>query len=358
MRVLQLIDSLNAGGAERLTVNYANALSSELELSCLCCTRHEGPLKEKINSNVGYLFLKKRNTIDILAIIRLLKYLRKKRIQIIHAHATSFFLASIIKIVRPEIKIIWHDHFGKSEFINHRKKSIIKLCSPLFSQVIVVNHILKKWCLKHLRVSKVTFLPNFAVQDSLNGSTKLKGVNGKRIIHLANLRPQKDHNTLIRAFIMVQKHCNDWTLHCVGKDFYDGYSRKIKHDIRDYGLENKVIFYGSKSDIGNILGQANIGVLSSKSEGLPLALLEYAIAGLPVVATKVGDVPLIISNEQEGVLVEPEHAKLLSEALIRLIKSSELQKQLSSKLNKKVLKNFSEVKVIQQLLGVYKGVLA
>ena len=61
MRILQLIDSLEAGGAERMAVNYANALATTLEFSSLVATRKEGPLLGEIDSKVIYLFLNKKN---------------------------------------------------------------------------------------------------------------------------------------------------------------------------------------------------------------------------------------------------------------------------------------------------------
>ena len=75
MKVLQLIDSLNSGGAERVAVNFANALVNKIEKSYLCTTRQEGVLKLNLNSQVGYLFLQKRSVIDFKA-IKLLNWAR------------------------------------------------------------------------------------------------------------------------------------------------------------------------------------------------------------------------------------------------------------------------------------------
>src|SRR5690606_8062207 len=97
MRVLQLIDSLRPGGAEKMAVNIANALLPHVEGSYLCCTRQEGMLKEEIKSEVGYLFLNKKNRMDPKAIIRLRRYIKENEIDIIHAHSTSFFLAGLLK---------------------------------------------------------------------------------------------------------------------------------------------------------------------------------------------------------------------------------------------------------------------
>jgi hypothetical protein len=65
MRVLQIIDSLEAGGAERMAVNYANALANEIDFSALVVTRKEGNLRNQINNNVPYLFLNKRSTLIV-----------------------------------------------------------------------------------------------------------------------------------------------------------------------------------------------------------------------------------------------------------------------------------------------------
>ena len=63
MRIVQLIDSLEAGGAERMAVNYANVLAEQIEFSGLAATRKEGALLDQINSNVSYLFLNKKKQV-------------------------------------------------------------------------------------------------------------------------------------------------------------------------------------------------------------------------------------------------------------------------------------------------------
>ena len=93
IKVLQLIDSLQVGGAEVLAVNIANTLSKQRIVSHLCATRKEGPLKENIEQAVGYLFLERKKTVDIKSIKKLKKYIKKNNISIIHAHSTSYFIA-------------------------------------------------------------------------------------------------------------------------------------------------------------------------------------------------------------------------------------------------------------------------
>ena len=137
IKVLQLIDSLQVGGAEVLAVNIANALSKQGLVSHLCATRTEGPLKENIEQAVGYLFLERKKTVDIKSIKKLKKYIKKNNISIIHAHSTSYFIAICVKFIYPKLKIVWHDHYGKSEFLNKTSRLSIQFISFAFSGVIL-----------------------------------------------------------------------------------------------------------------------------------------------------------------------------------------------------------------------------
>ena len=132
MKALQLIDSLNAGGAERVAVNYANALTRHLEGSYLCATRSEGLLKESVSKDVRYLFLNKKSTFDIKAIIKLNRFIKSHRINIVHAHASSFFIATLIKFLNPKLVLIWHEHYGNREKTSSINKFILKISSRFF----------------------------------------------------------------------------------------------------------------------------------------------------------------------------------------------------------------------------------
>ncbi|MFD0864117.1 glycosyltransferase family 4 protein [Sungkyunkwania multivorans] len=355
---MQLIDSLDAGGAERMAVNIANALvGSNGVNSFLCATRQEGPLKASIADQVSYLFLKKKTTIDITAIWRLRRFVSSKEITIIHAHSSSFFLATLVKLITPHVKIVWHDHYGNSEALASRRFKMLKWCSRFFSVVISVNLLLKEWAKKNLRTSRVTYLPNFAATSrQMVSGTVLKGMEGKRIICLANLRPQKDHITLIMAFKKVLMKFPDWTLHLVGKDFEDTYAEEVKRRIIEDDLGEDIFCYGSVNDIQNVLGQATIGVLSSRSEGLPVSLLEYGLGGLPVIVTEVGECGKVVIHEENGLVVPPENPILLAEAMQTYIENEETREKSAQSFKEHIDQNYSEVAIIKTLLEIYDSV--
>ncbi|WP_282121846.1 glycosyltransferase [Algibacter mikhailovii] len=357
MKVLQLIDSLEAGGAERMAVNIANVLSTKIEGSYLCATRKEGLLRESLSKNVGYLFLNKTKTIDLGAIKRINAFVREAGIQVVHAHSTSFFLATIIKLLNWNISIIWHDHYGNSEFLEQRKFAVLKWCSLFFTHVFSVNKVLEVWAKQNLKIKHISYLPNFATINKMKGDTVLRGDMGKRLVCLANFRPQKDHMTLLKSFEIVSKTHPDWTLHCIGQDFQDEYAKSIRSKIIELGLENVVFLYPSKSDIFNILSQCDIGVLSSKSEGLPLALLEYGLVKLAVVTTKVGECEVVISDTNNGLLVDPMDAKSLAEAITLYIENPEMRTTYSHRFNKHIQDHYSQDSQIRMITNIYKKAL-
>ncbi|SNR75749.1 Glycosyltransferase involved in cell wall bisynthesis [Lutibacter agarilyticus] len=354
LKIIQLIDSLTPGGAEMMAVNIANALAEEGMQSHICATRLEGDLKLKIAANVGYLFLNKKRTIDFKAIRQLRIYIKQHQITIIHAHSSSYFLGFIMKLLNPKLRLIWHDHFGMSEALDPRPKFPLVWISRFFNATISVNTLLLEWNQHYLKVAKNVYLQNFANFNPQEiKQTELKGDEGKRIVCLANLRPQKDHLNLLKAFCIVQKVRSDWTLHLVGMDFLDAYSEKIKAYIKEHGLVNHVFLYGSCSDTSNVLAQATIGVLASSSEGLPVALLEYGLMQLPVVTTNVGECGKVIFNEQNGLVVIKENEFVVAEALEVLIKDESKRNIFGTELYEHIKVHYSKEAYTQQLIGIY-----
>ena len=127
MRIVQIIDSLEAGGAERMAVNYANALAEEITFSGLIATRKEGILKNQIGSKVSYLFLHKKKRIDFQAVFYLRNYLLKNKIEIVHAHSSSFFIAVLMPGIRSSFNIFcsirYASKFLTGSFTTHSSSS-------------------------------------------------------------------------------------------------------------------------------------------------------------------------------------------------------------------------------------------
>lgn len=355
MRIVQLIDSLEPGGAERMAVNFANSFSRNIDFSGLIVTRTEGSLRNQIQTRVNYLFLDRKNKIDCKALFKFRKFIKKNKIQIIQAHSSSYFFACLVKLIYPKVIIVWHDHFG-NRYTTKQKHLILKVCSFLFSSIFCVNKDLVEGAQKKLYCKDVSFLPNFAVKpsESINNTTVLKGTNGKRIVCLANLKKPKNHLFLIESFNESQVSKEGWSLHLIGKDYSDSYSKKLKEYIDKNNLNDMIFLYGSCNDISNILDQSTIGVLASTYEGFPVTLLEYGLANLAVISTNVGFCIELINHQETGLLFSPFDKKQLIDSLNKLIDNNLLIKNFGTCFYEKIISNYSEKEVVKSILGKYK----
>ncbi len=353
MRILQVIDSLEIGGAEKMSVNFANALASCNHFSGLIATRKEGRLKSQIDEKVHYLFLDKRRIFDLKALLNMRRYCVTNKVEVLQAHSSSFFLACLLKITLPHLSIIWHDHNGVGNIPKKDGTIYIQILSIFFSGIISVNQQLKYWAKKKLFCKKIIYLPNFTIPTTFPATkelTTLYGNEGKRILCLANLRHQKNHFLLIEVANQLKQNFPDWTFHFVGKDFHDDYSSKIKELVVQLDLSQTVYFYGSREDVYNIIDQSEIAVFSSNSEGLPVALLEYGLQNKAVLSTKVGEIPMIIQDGVNGLLVDVKDSETFYKCLEKLITDEVLRRDLGHKLNQVIRENHSQEKVISDYM--------
>ena len=357
--VMHVLDALRIGGAERVAVNLANLLPKDRYESFLCTTREEGPLAEFVAPHVGRLFLKRGSTVDIAAVSRLVKFIRSHDIRILHAHASALFFARLASLFPPYPAVIWHDHYGRYAF-NDRSVSLYKAVTRRIGGVIAVNGPLADWSRNSLKVppGRVWYIKNLVrLEGGSQHKVELPGTPGNRIVCVANIRPQKDHSNLLQAMHVLRAKFPGAHLLLVG-DFADReYCDSVLKQISQLGLERNVTYLGARNDVPAILRGCDIGVLGSLSEGLPLSLLEYGMAGLPAVATKVGQCPEVLDDGAAGVLVPPADSKALADALASLLTSAERRAVLGKRLKQRVEAEYSAEKVVSRICDVYNYVL-
>jgi glycosyltransferase involved in cell wall biosynthesis len=351
LRIVQLIDSLEIGGAERMAVNYANALLSRVGFSGLVTTRNEGLLKDKLNRDVSYLFLNRTRKIDFTSLLLFVKYCKTNRISHIHAHGTSFFTAVLTKILHPSIKIIWHDHNGNRAFSSGFQNNTLRIFSNFFSGIIVVNKDLEVWAKQKLACPKVLFLSNFVVKETVSEGAILKGVANKRILCLANIRWQKNQTMLVEVADCIKNKYPDWTFHCVGNGLETDYGQQVQNLCKEKGLENSVFFYDGIADNATVINQAAICVLTSVSEGLPVVVLEYGLYSKPVIVTAVGELPELIINKVNGGIVSSNASEEFCELLSFAIENIEVREKWSAIFHQQVIENYTEDQVLSNYLN-------
>ena len=267
---------------------------------------------------------------------------RKNKIECIHAHSSSIYWSCFLKIFFPRVKIIWHDHFGNCDSLNDGDRKSIKIFSFMFDAIISVNQKLKNWSIRntHLSSEFIFKVNNFALLKKVKRKSLSNQIS---IINLANFRHQKDHANLIKAISIVKKKFSKpFKLLLIGKPFFDDYYYEIKQLINDYNLNGVIDLIGPVANVCKYLEIADLGVISSRSEGLPVCLLEFGLVGMPVVSTDVGDINTVLKNGKNGVIVPSENSSALADGILMCLRDKNYSKQIGSNLKETVSNEFSK----------------
>ena len=160
------------------------------------------------------------------------------------------------------------------------------------------------------------------------------------IVAIGNLYPVKGHRVLLRALAGLPRGVTaaTWHLAIAGRGGEESALRALS---REAGLERQIHLLGFRSDVPDILAAADIFVMPSLSEGLPLALVEAMAASLPVIASDVGGIPEVAERNAEALLVAPGDAAALTAALARLLGDGALRASLGAAAHGRAIRDFS-----------------
>ena len=245
--VMHLVDSLEIGGAERMALNFVNSLPRERYVPYLCTTRRDGPLEDLVAADVVRLRLERRYRFDVVALRRLADFNRQRGIRILHAHSSSLFVAVAASMLPPYPAVVWHDHFGRYG-VEQRSAFLFRRLVRNTTGVIAVSEPLAEWARKRLNVptERVWYIPNFVLPEEPNGQLPVQAdVSGARIVCVANLRPQKDHHTLLRAMALVVRRHPIARLLLVGGTQDFAYLDLVRKEVSRLALDASVVFWAS-----------------------------------------------------------------------------------------------------------------
>lgn len=180
-------------------------------------------------------------------------------------------------------------------------------------------------------------------------------VSGQQVVCVANARPVKDHATLLRAWKIVRRSCPGAALHLVGH-FKEGgsYTRKIQVIASEPELAGSIHFAGATDDVASILRNSSIGVLTSTTEGMPNAVLEYMAAGLPVVATDLPGIRMALGDDADHWQIPAGDAQSLAERLVELLGDKELRAKWGHRNRERTKNEFSISKMGERTIGVIR----
>lgn len=170
----------------------------------------------------------------------------------------------------------------------------------------------------------------------------------------ARLDVVKGHQDLLDALSLLQQERSDWVCWIVG----DGYLREyLEAQLKRLKLSEHVQFLGSRDHVPALLAQADIFVLSSRQDTLPIAVMEAQLAGLPVVATDAGGIPEMVTDQEDGLLSPAGDSRSLFKNLHALLADRELRNRMRKNAKRWASVKWSAKKMVQSVVAAYRSAI-
>ena len=187
-----------------------------------------------------------------------------------------------------------------------------------------------------------------------NEASDLKAADDFLIGIIGRLSPEKDVATFLEAAGFLSKKYKQLKFIVVGNGPED---EKLKKLAESRNLKEKVQFLGFIKEMESVYRSLDLLVISSKTEGIPLVILEAMKHAVPVVSCKVGGIPEVIENGVDGILVEPGNSHAIAEAIEKLLIDGNLYKRISKQALKKVETSFNRGIWIKKIEEIYQSMV-
>lgn len=368
-RVLMFIQSLELGGSETQCVEVARQLKEEGYGVTVGYLRAGGPLEARLNeAGLEHIEFPVRGSLlrpnTILQMLKLVAFIRKRNFGVVHTNDlySNLFAVPAAWLARVPVIISSRRDMGRWWWYTPVRRKILNRIQAFSTRILVNSEAIRQELVMRdgFPLDKIHVVYNGIDREKFTKAVADRKLlhsrltpNHKLIVMVANMHMGvKGHSDLIEAARTIHEACPEARILLAG----DGEMRPFFEDqVGAAGLEEMFVFLGHRTDIPALLACCDIGVLASRSEGLPNAVLEYMAAGLPVVATTVGGLPEIIDDETSGLLIPPENPAALCTAIVRLLMDEQLRKRLGTAGRERVAAQFNFANVMANLRQLYRN---
>ncbi|NLP43564.1 MAG: glycosyltransferase [Peptococcaceae bacterium] len=370
IKVLHLIGGGEIAGAEKHVLSLLNHLPAENVNPLLGCLLQNSPLADLVQARgLASVTFPMKFPLDLTAAIPLIRFCRESQIQLLHCHGTRASLvgrvaarilslpciSTIHSLPEFDYKVSWKGRAAL--FLDYHTLSLV-------DAVITVSYNLKEYAVTRREQKGLTFpvkiiyngreTLDFSERDQLRDNFRKEyGIPEHTVVlgTIGRLHPVKGQFFLIEAAQLLHKEFPDLHILLVG----DGPSRTELQDVlKASGLNYTLTGY--LPEAWRILPTMDIFVLPSQHEGMGLVLLEAAQAKVPIVATRVGGIPEILTDQSEALLVNPANPLDLALACSKLLNDQALAQKLVTKAAEKA-KLFTPEKMATETAALYREIL-
>jgi glycosyltransferase involved in cell wall biosynthesis len=364
MRILQLISSGGFYGAESVLVN----LSVELTRSGHHCTVGVFENSANKNTEVGdraqqlgleVVAIPCRGQVDPNLVERIQNIVEHENIDIIHSHGykANFYALLTRRKTGVPISATCHNWLGRT-LSTRIYGALDRYLLRFFDGIAAVSTSVADQLVEAGVRNEIRVIPNGVTSELNENLQDLRSEFGQRgqiiVGSVGRLSSEKGTNYFVEAAAKICRDLSNVTFVQVG----DGPSRgDLEAQVRQAGIERQFVFAGQRQDMARVYRSLDVFVLPSLNEGMPMALLEAMSASLPIVATKVGAVPNILSTPEIGSLVAPGDAEALAAAIRMFIVDPARRESVGREAKKQVEERFSAAAMAKKYVDLYSEIL-
>lgn len=354
MKILQVIPYFCFGGAEVMCESLTYALGREgHSVSVVCLYDWHTPISERMEAaGVRIQYLDKKLGLDLSMIPKLAKIMRREQPDVVHSHLDTIKytvaaakLAGIRRCVHTVHSLADKEAEGLLQKWINKLYFTCRWSTPVALSPEVRDTIVSFY---HLPSKRVPVIYNGVDLGRCMCKETYSIGDTITLLHIGRFHPVKNHAGLLQAFQSILKAYPQCRLNLLG----DGeLLEQTKELAKELGISEQVSFLGNQSNVYPHLQKADVFLLTSLYEGIPMTLIEAMGTGLPIVATNVGGVPDLLHDGKSGLLV-PCNPEAIAQACIKLLSDETLRSQLGMEARKEST-NFDAKNMACQYVHVY-----
>ncbi len=359
--VAVLIESDGPGGAESTVLSLANGLAARgVEVRPAVFSGGEGWLTERLRAAGHRVYLPTLSRpVDPALAYRMSLWARRERLRVLHAHEFTMGFYAGMAGALSGVPHVLTMHGGTSFASAARRRIALGFSARRAAAVVGVSDSTCEHLALSLSVprSRVEHIPNGVLHRpgdrAATRASLALGDSEQLLLAVGNLYAVKGHAVLVEAAATLAQQTGlpPWRIAIAGRGDEE---RALREQIAAAGLHDRLQLLGLRNDIPDLLAAADGWVMPSLSEGLPLALLEAMLAGLPVVASAVGGIPGLIRPGLTGRLVPPASPTALAEALEDMLRHPQQAQREAEQGRMLANEQYSFDAMVDRYLAIYR----
>jgi glycosyltransferase involved in cell wall biosynthesis len=361
LRVLQVVNGEHYAGAERVADLLAARLPQENVESGFVCVKPGRFPEERQTQAVPLWTMPMTNRFDLRPAYKLAKLLRQERFDLLHTHNPRAAMIAALAGWWAGVPLVHHVH-------GHTN---VEMAGPSWTRanawlerrvlrraaaVIAVSPSVGRF-LRGLGLPQPTVIPN-GVPERTNLRPKFAPRVVPTLGMVALLRPRKGLEPLLEAAALLKQQGQAFKLRIIGRFETSEYEQQIHALAAHLNIGELIEWRGFRSPIQPELDELDLLIFPSVlAEGMPMVVLEALAAGVPVVASRVAGVTDIVLNNEQGLLVEPQHPEQLARAVTRVLGDQQLWRTLRENGLAHHAAKYSDTMLARQTAALYRKVL-